>query len=43
MSTKKVITEFTYQDTISNRNYAEEAARLLQWTKQEAELAGRLL
>lgn len=43
MSTKKVITEFTYQDTISNRNYAEEAARLLQWTKQESELAGRLL
>ncbi|MGN0402170.1 MAG: ATP-binding protein [Acetatifactor sp.] len=43
MSTKKVITEFTYQDMVSNRNYAEEAARLLQWSKQEAELAGRLL
>ena len=43
MEKKKVITEFTYQNTVSDRNYLEEVCRLLQWSRQELELAKRLL
>lgn len=43
MDKKKVITEFTYQNTVSDRNYLEEVCRLLQWSRQELELAKRLL
>ncbi len=43
MEKKKVITEFTYQNTVSDRNYLEEAGRLLQWSNRELELAKRLL
>lgn len=43
MDKKKVITEFTYQNTVSDRNYLEEVCRLLQWSHQELELAKRLL
>lgn len=43
MDKKKVITEFTYQNTVSDRNYLEEVCRLLQWSHQESELAKRLL
>lgn len=43
MKTKNVITEFTYQDYVSDRNYINEAGELLQWSKEEMELAKRLL
>ncbi len=43
MDKKKVITEFTYQNTYSDRNYLEEVSRLLGWSLQETELAKKLL
>ncbi|MGN1180552.1 MAG: ATP-binding protein [Suilimivivens sp.] len=43
MEKKKVVTEFTYQNTVSDRNYLEEASRLLGWSLQERELAKKLL
>lgn len=43
MDKRKVITEFTYQNTVSDRNYLEEVCRLLQWSERELELAKRLL
>lgn len=43
MEKKKVITEFSYRNKVSDRNYLEEAGQLLQWSGQEVELAKRLL
>lgn len=40
---KKVITEFAYQNMVSDRNYMDEVSRLLQWSAQEKALAARLL
>lgn len=43
MDKTKVVTEFAYQNTVSERNYLEEASRLLGWSLQETELAKKLL
>lgn len=43
MDKTKVVTEFAYQNTVSERNYLEEASRLLGWPLQETELAKKLL
>ena len=43
MDKKKVVTEFAYQNTVSERNYLEEASRLFGWSLRETELARKLL
>lgn len=42
MEKKKVTTEFTYQNTVSARNYAEEVRAILQLSDAEMELMGKL-
>lgn len=39
MDKKKVVTEIRYQDTVIDKDYLKKASQILEWSKQEEELA----
>lgn len=39
MDKKKVLTEIRYQDTVIDKDYLKKASQILEWSKQEEELA----